>query len=488
MPSKERESVYICFLCQDRIVRQRTSLKELKEVAKRSSSTASNNATTKTPKKKAKENCPSGAVLHNLPKLAAFHCYVFMFEAYEKKKMADKWKIMEESFYGDPRKTIKGAIHQLLDGDNAFSALYDDPVVNEKGIVEWALKASCCGADTDRHYVAGTHFTATMLSTFADGKFFIGRLLWGFGEEVMLSVKKAISLMPKLAPQICSINKNVAVISFASGKTEDNLFPMIDNGMYDMEVTDGGSVVVVDAYENANEGGDNLQEDERCRRDSGVDDRDMASADTANKWDPFKGVVAPFGYSYDGKLAFLCLGPTTQHFSKVIRLGGSKFDDPVTKKKGSRVAMRKEEEKRNVIDRVVGIERGVSQQSQNTFGLMAQNEESAAQAHRDMRMTGIMKRIENNTQLIKICMSLWKELDEGEVKNTMMKYISDLLEKGEHLVRELEGMIAEGRNSNPIVNHLMFNAASSMGYKIGADDEVVGGKTSGEVLADYESS
>jgi hypothetical protein len=86
-------------------------------------------------------------------------------------------------------------------------------------------------------------------------------------------------------------------------------------------------------------------------------------------------------------------------------------------------------------------------------------------------------------------MSLWKELDEGEVKTTMMKYISDLLDKGEHLDRELEGMIAEGRNSNPIVNHLLFNAASSMGYKIGAPcDEVMGGKTSGEVLADYESS
>jgi hypothetical protein len=208
--------------------------------------------------------------------------------------MADKWKIMEESFYGDPRKKIKGAIHQLLDGDNAFAVVYDDPVVNEKGIVERALKASCCGTDTARHYVAGTHFTATMLSTFADGKFFIGRSLWGFGEEVMNSVKKAISLMPKLAPQICSINKNFAVISFSSGKTEDNLFPMIDNGMYDMEVKEGRAVVVdVDAYENATEGVDNPQDnDEESRRDSGVDDRDSVVADTENMtekdWDPFK--------------------------------------------------------------------------------------------------------------------------------------------------------------------------------------------------------
>ena len=81
-----------------------------------------------------------------------------------------------------------------------------------------------------------------------------------------------------------------------------------------------------------------------------------------------------------------------------------------------------------------------------------------------------------------------KEFDEGEVKDRMLKYISDLLEKGEHLDMELEGMIAEGRNSNSIVNHLLSNAASSMGYKISGKAEFVGGKTSGEVLADYESS
>jgi hypothetical protein len=43
-------------------------------------------------------------------------------------------------------------------------------------------------------------------------------------------------------------------------------------------------------------------------------------------------------------------------------------------------------------------------------------------------------------------------------------------------------------NSNPIVNLLLSNAALSMGYKIDGNDEVVGGKASGEVLADYESS
>ncbi len=363
--------------------------------------------------------------------------------------------------------------------------MYDDPTVNEKGILERVLKASCCGADTARYYVAGSHFTAEMLYTFADGKIFIGRSLWGFGEEVMNSVKKSISLMPKLSPQICSIDKNFAVVKFSSGKTEDNLFLMIDkNGMYDLEVREGGAAVV-NKYAHssvADDLNDNTYDNE-SRKDSGTDMEEVIGSDC----EPFKSMEAPFGYSYEGKLAFLCMGPTTQHFSKVLRMGGSKHDDPKTKKKGSRVAMRKEEEKRNAMDRVVGIEHGLSQQSRTMFGLMAQNEESAAQAHRDMQMTGIMKRIETNTQLVKIRMSLWKELNDGDVKETMLKYITDLLEKGKRLDMELEGMIAKGCNSNPIVNHLLSNAATLMGYKIGSNDEVEGGKTSGEVSADYET-
>ncbi len=45
--------------------------------------------------------------------------------------------------------------------------------------------------------------------------------------------------------------------------------------------------------------------------DSGVDDgEDTQSPDNhANKCDPFKGVIAPFGYSYDGKLALFVLVP-----------------------------------------------------------------------------------------------------------------------------------------------------------------------------------
>jgi hypothetical protein len=54
--------------------------------------------------------------------------------------------------------------------------------------------------------------------------------------------------------------------------------------------------------------------DDESRKDSGTDMEEVIVSD----WDPFKGMEAPFGYSYEGKLAFLCMGPKTQHFSKVL--------------------------------------------------------------------------------------------------------------------------------------------------------------------------
>jgi len=59
-----------------------------------------------------------------------------------------------------------------------------------------------------------------------------GHQLWLMGMSVLRSVKKAISIVPKLVPSICSIDKNMAVISYASGKTESSLVQFVDNGMF----------------------------------------------------------------------------------------------------------------------------------------------------------------------------------------------------------------------------------------------------------------
>ena len=58
------------------------------------------------------------------------------------------------------------------------------------------------------------------------------------GLNVMRSVKKAISIVPKLVPSICIIDKNLAVIEYASGKTESSLMQFVDNGMFALSMDD----------------------------------------------------------------------------------------------------------------------------------------------------------------------------------------------------------------------------------------------------------
>ena len=51
------------------------------------------------------------------------------------------------------------------------------------------------------------------------------------------------------------------------------------------------------------------------------------------------------------------------------------------------------------------------------FGLMAQNKDSAAQAHRDMQLVMIMKRAELTQKMIEIKMSMWEKMDSGVCKH-----------------------------------------------------------------------
>jgi len=104
-------------------------------------------------------------------------------------------------------------------------------------------------------------------------------------------------------------------------------------------------------------------------------------------------VLASVGYCYTGKLAFLCFGPVSRFYSPILSTGGLRNLILDERKKGSRASIRKIQEEKAIIEHVTGIGRGVTQQNSMQFGLMAQNKDSTAQAHRDMRLVTIMKRV-----------------------------------------------------------------------------------------------
>jgi len=72
-----------------------------------------------------------------------------------------KHAAIEEVFYGNLSKNITGACQHLVDGDHAFSILYNKNEGDDGNVL--CLKSSCCGEDSSCYNVAGRDFTAKML-------------------------------------------------------------------------------------------------------------------------------------------------------------------------------------------------------------------------------------------------------------------------------------------------------------------------------------
>jgi hypothetical protein len=210
------------------------------------------------------------------------------------------YALMDERFYGDPEKRIKGACNQLVDGDNCIAFLYN--VGEGESGPKRTLKSFCCwGSDTLSMFVAGVHFTAKMIGTKSNKKL-SGQTLWTAGQTVHCSIKKAMAIVPKLDGKVVNLAKNNKVVGYASGKNLESFIQFIDNGMYTLSLNKGKA---------ANED----KEDDDDVVEEVVND---SASKRIDSWDPFNSVVAPKGYCFFGKLTFLCLGPASSYYAKTL--------------------------------------------------------------------------------------------------------------------------------------------------------------------------
>jgi hypothetical protein len=171
------------------------------------------------PRKKTKASNAPMSVICELCCIAAFYSQVYIFMKVEKIKTDIQFALIEveEHFYWNVLKRIKGACAQLLEGEGAFSALYN--VTEDEYTRELILKLPCCGKETFTSYVAGFHFTLEDLVTFGVKKKVKGRQIWVMGLTMMRSIKQACSMVPKLSLLIVVIDKNCAVLFYATGKS-----------------------------------------------------------------------------------------------------------------------------------------------------------------------------------------------------------------------------------------------------------------------------
>jgi hypothetical protein len=188
-PSAQKCDVMFCILCESRwkaikvSAAAKIAAKKSKRPIEQSSTPSEQHTPTK--KKRASTTTAPVAVIRELRRVAAFYSQVYIFTKVEKAKANLRFALIEEHFYGNPQKRIKGACEMLLDGEGPFAALYN--VVEGDFDQELVLKASCCGKATSSSYVAGVHFTVDDLYTFGVDKKVKGRQLWLMGTTVMRS-------------------------------------------------------------------------------------------------------------------------------------------------------------------------------------------------------------------------------------------------------------------------------------------------------------
>ena len=132
-------------------------------------------------------------------------------------------------------------------------------------------------------------------------------------------------------------------------------------------------------------------------------------------------------------------------------MGGSRNLSTDERKKGRCASIRKIQEEKAVIERFTRIGRGVTQQNRMQFALMVQNEDSAAQAHRDIRLVTILKRAELTQKMIEMKMSMWEKMGDGAAKEKIYEPIQYLFDKSEDLQTQLQDVGLEERVCNPIV-------------------------------------
>ena len=283
--------------------------------------------------------------------MAAFHCQAFVFLECEKTNQKGTYALMEERFYGDPEKRIKGVCDQLIDGDNAFAFLYN----KHEGVngVERTLKEMCCGNSTSTNYVAGVHFTAKMIGTKSHKKL-SGGSLWRAGLDVARSIKKAMAILPKLDVKVVNLGKNLQVLGYASGKNFENFIQYIDNGMYSLSLKEGKGAANLLESDDDNEVVGHVVHDDGVIGKLDNDDVQEVTEQHLDSWNPFDSDDAPEGYLFFGKLSFLCLGPASDFFSETLSSKGRQVTSVEDKKSMGRAAMLKEVTDCTVVNHDVG--------------------------------------------------------------------------------------------------------------------------------------
>ena len=187
------------------------------------------------PTSKKKKRALPAAVIREMRKTVAFHAYEQVFTKESKHSVEVKIQHIERYFYGDEATDQIPLLTLFVKGEQVYRQLYD--VVDGEKHENKVLRSIALNlSDQSNRFVPGRHFDTSMIahknsSDEGDIERWPGSTLWNNGKEVLLNMKKAMQLLPKLKGSFIEVDDD-KVIGFASGKDETQFLKKILDGMY----------------------------------------------------------------------------------------------------------------------------------------------------------------------------------------------------------------------------------------------------------------
>jgi hypothetical protein len=389
-----------------------------------------------------------------LTRLAVLYAMSFVYGG-EAKNNADKQTMLRDHFYGT--KDLKGSAQQLIDGDGVFHQLYE---VNEgEDGEERRLKHIYCHNHASTlSLVIGRDITVSDITTISKGaKQLANTTLWSHATNTLKSCKKAMTLVPRLAPKMIQIDRSKYIVGYSSGINYSSFLQSINNGMYIME-KDAGFIRSGNKQSKKND--DDVDDDNSIQMMDVV--RDAAD------WDPFEGVEAPDSFMFLGFIAFAVIGPGAHdaaHFSPLLR---ANVKDDMTKeerKEMSRSTLRSNNLKSGVAERQSRQSNEMNMQTKCDIATIALAKAESEERAEDRNFLALNTEVDAKRLEIDLIGKLLTGCDDDEELQELRSSLRILRTEIRQLTSEIAAWKTRAAAPNTIVNNLLYNAETMMGIK-----------------------
>ena len=390
-------------------------------------------------------------VIVELRNLAIFHGLAFVYSSKEQMNNNEKMALLREYFYGTSEK--KGIAEQVFDGDGVFSQLYE--MMEGAHGEERVLKSMYCGCDGTMSLVVNRHFQLSDITTFSNGtKELAAKTMWKHGANTLKLCKKAMSLVPHLAPKMVQVDGTKRIVGYSSGINVISFLKAINNGMFVLG-KDEDFVRTANRNTSDDVGGEiNLSEPIITRSD-------------AADWDPFDGKEAPEGTMFVGYVSFALLGPACvdpDHYSLLLKSSADTNQSVERRKEQSRATMRKNTAKEEDVHRQDRKSNAITMQTNCDIATIALAKQEAREHAADRQLLAL------NSELgaVRVEIGLTQSLMQSSIdQEETAQYRAELLvlrDKIRSLTTRINSFTTGGPvTSNVFVDNLLANAETMMG-------------------------